>query len=155
LSTKLSDIADLFLTQISDYRLVAIYQTSGSVVLNSYMEPWLMKSVVEFNVCVPPLVYTATSGSVEGYFSDDLTFENQSILTDLMTLKWMQKNIQDILQMNNFVQDHDFKGFSNANSLDKKQANYNAKREEVSQTLVDYGYKNNPWKDWRNQIYAI
>jgi hypothetical protein len=155
LSTKLSDIGDLFMSKVSDYRLNEIYQTSGSMALNEYIEPYLMESIIEFNICTPPLVYTPTSGSVEGYFTDDLTFENKFMLSELMTLHWLQKVVQDILQMNNFVTDHDFKTFSAAQNLSAKQSYLNQKREMISQRLIDYEYKNNNWADWRNQKYFV
>lgn len=155
MSTKLSDIGDLFMTKVSDYRLNSIYQTSGSAVLNDYIEPYLMESIIEFSVCTPPLVYTQTSGSAEGYFTDDLSSENKFMLAELMTLHWMQKAVQDILQMNNHVTDRDYKTFSSAQNLKAKQDYLNTKREQISQRLIDYEYKNNAWSDWRNQKYAI
>jgi hypothetical protein len=155
LSTTLSDISDLFMTKISDYRLNTIYQTSGSEALNRYVEPWLMESIIEFNVCVPPLAYTPTSGSIEGYFSDDLSFENKFMLSELMTLHWFQKVIQDILQINNNISDHDFKTFSQAQNLTAKQNYYNMKREQISQRLIEYEYARNDWANWKNQQWVV
>jgi len=155
LATTLSDISDLFMTKISDYRLVAIYQTSGSMALNEYVEPWLMESIIDFNICIPPLVYTPTSGSVEGYFDSSLNFENKFILAEFMTLHWMQKAIQDILQINNNITDHDFKMFSQAQNLKAKQDYFNVKREQISQRLTDYEYKYNDWANWKNQAWIV
>ena len=35
-----------------------------------------------------------------------------------------------------------------------KQDYLSAKKEEISQLLVDYDYKNNDWASWRNQTFA-
>lgn len=151
MATTLSDVSDLFMSKVSDYRLVAIYQTSGSTALSSFIEPWLLNSVVEFDVCTPPLNYIPTSGSIEGSFSEDLTLENKMILAELIVKNWLQKSIQDVLQMNNAIQDHDFKTFAQSSNLKAKQDYYNTVRENVSQLLVDYGYRHNDWSGWKSQ----
>ena len=63
MGTLSSEINDLFLMRVTDYRLDTIYNTSGSFVLNEYLEPWLMDAVVEFNECDQALTYTPTSGT--------------------------------------------------------------------------------------------
>lgn len=152
MATVLSDMVDMFMTKVDDYRLNTIYQTSGSDVLSNYVEPWLLNSIVEFDICSPALVYTPTSGSIEGSFSEDLTLENKFILSELMVKYWLQKTVQDILQMNNFVQDHDYKMLSSSANLDAKRQYLNAKKEELSQILVDYGYRHNDWTGWKAQF---
>ena len=153
MGTLSSTIFDYFLTSVDDYQLTAIYQTSGSLVLDQYMEPWLLNSIIEFDVCDQDLSYTVSSGSSEGYFDATLTNKNQFMLVQIMTKYWLQKNIQDVLQMNNILQDRDFRVFSQANSLKAKQDYYNMKCEEISQRLTNYGYAENDWENWRNQIF--
>lgn len=155
MSTTISDLGDLFMTKISDYRLTAIYQTSGSMALNNFIEPWLLNSIVEFDICTPPLNYTPTSGSIEGYFDVDLTLENKMILAEIMVKYWLQKSIQDILQMNNNISDHDFKIASQAANLRAKQDYYNTKREEISQMLTNYEYRHNDWSNWKTQFWQV
>ena len=156
MGTSLTEVSDLFLSSISDYKLDAIYTASGSLVLNQYIEPWLLKSVADFsNICTQTLTYTVISGSSDGSFSEVLTTENQIILSMHMELYWLQKGIQDIRAMNNFIQDHDFKSFSPAQNITARTANYNSKREELSQRLIDYGYAHNvTWSQWNNQIFS-
>lgn len=149
MATTLSDMADLLMTKVNDYRLTAIFATSGSHALSQYTEPWLMSSIVEFDVCTPPLVYTESTTTADGYFSDDLTLENKMILAEIMVKYWLQKTVQDVLQMNTFVQDHDYKTHSSAQNLESKRQYYNMKCEEVSQMLVRYEYKYNDWTTWK------
>lgn len=155
MATLISDIADLFLTNVNDYRLTAIYTASGSSGLNNFIEPWLLNSIIEFDVCDQELDYVVTSGSMEGYFPIDLTLENKLIMSQLMVKHWLHKEINDVLQMNNFIQDHDFKTHSAANNLQSKKDYYNTKREELSQKLVDYAYKRNDFTAWGNQIFMV
>jgi hypothetical protein len=156
LATTTTEIADLFLSRISDYRLDTIFNSSGSLVLNTYMEPWIFDSIVEFDgICNQVLNYTPTSGSVsDGFFSVDLTMKNKIVLSQIMVVYWLEHTVSDILQLSNALQDRDFRTFSQAQNLDAKQKYLAAKREEVSQILNNYSYLNNDWADWRNQIFA-
>ena len=153
MGTLSSTIFDYFLTSVNDYKLTAIYQASGSLVLDTYMEPWLLNSIVEFDVCDQDLSYTVSSGSAEGSFDVDLTDKNKFMLVQVMTKYWLQKNINDILQISNILQDRDFRMFSAANSLKAKQDYYNTKCEEINQRLTSYGYADNDWASWRNQVF--
>ena len=156
MGTTFSEVADLFLSSISDYKLDAIYSNSGSLVLNQYIEPWLLKSITDFsNTCTQDLSYTVVSGSTDGSFTETLTTENKIILSMFMELYWLQKGIQDIRAMNNFISDRDFRGFSPAQNIVARTAHYNVKKEELSQRLIDYGYSHNiTWSNWRNQKFS-
>jgi len=155
MTTSLSSISDLFLSRIEDFRLTSIYNTSGSTALNVYVEPWLLDSIVEFSeICTQDLTYTECDGLVEGYFTETLTLENKIILSLLMAISWLSKSVQETSQMRNFVTDRDFKTFSAAQNLSAKIQLLNAKREEVSQRLVSYGYKHNDWSSWQNQEFG-
>jgi hypothetical protein len=153
MGTTLTEVTDLFLSAIYDYRLNAIYTNSGSLIFNTYIEPWLLKSIQDFYICDQPLDYVVTSGSADGYFIQTLTMQNQIIISQYMELYWLQKGIQDIRAMNNVIQDHDFKNFSPAQILQARTSNYNSKREELSQKLVDYSYQKNNWNNWNSQIF--
>ena len=59
MTTLSSEINDLFLTRIKDYRLDAIFENSGSFVFNTYLEPWLMDAVNEFDICDQDLTYVS------------------------------------------------------------------------------------------------
>lgn len=156
MGTSLTEINDLFLSSISDYRLDTIYNTSGSQALNIWIEPWLLKAIQEFSVCNQSLTYTPTTISADGFFTETLTLENQIILSQFMELFWHQKGMQDHRALVNLTQDHDFKTHSPGNLASVRQQIYNAKREELSQKLVDYAYRHNDlhWGNWNNQIFS-
>jgi hypothetical protein len=118
------------------------------------LEPYLLDSIVEFDVCNQSLAYTTTGSATDGFFGLDLTLENKVLLSKIMILGWLSRNIQETLQMQNFITDRDFKTFSAAQNLSAKVELYNMKREEVNQAITDYGYRHNSWTDWRNQNFS-
>lgn len=155
MGTLSSEVNDLFMTLIRDYRLDAIYNTSGSFVFNTYLEPWLLFSIRDFNCCDQSLAYTISGSATEGYFTETLNTENKLMLARLMMKFWMEKTVQDVLQMQNFVTDRDFKTYSAAQNLKSKQDYLNSLKEELSQDLVDYAYQRNNWTNWKNQLFDL
>lgn len=153
MATYTSDIVDLFLPNINDYRLSAINDASGSMVLNLYVEPWILNAIEDFDICDQDLTYTPSTETTEGYFNEDLTMENKIMLSQIMVLYWLQKTVADVLQMSNLITDHDFKTFSAAQNMKAKQDYLNLKREEISQRLILYSYKKNNWTNWKNMDF--
>ena len=154
MSTLSSEINDLFLMRVKDYRLDSIYNSSGSSAFNIYLEPWILDSIDDFDICNQDLTYVLSTATEEGYFTTTLTSKNKNILSQIMVKYWLANSVSNILQMDNLIQDHDFKTFAQANNLKAKQDYLSAKKEEISQLLVDYDYKNNDWASWRNQTFA-
>ena len=155
MGTTSTEIFDLFLANIRDYSIDAIYTNSGSATLNNYLEPWLLYSIVEFTeVCDQSLSYTVTSMSVgQGYFGESLSLKNKSVLALLMTKYWLKKEIQNVLQMRNHITDHDFKTFSSANNLQAKSVYYQTVNKELDGILGRYGYESNDWSSWKLQDF--
>lgn len=144
MGTSVSDVYDLFMTQIKDYRLVTLYEQSEADFL-TYLQGWLVQAIAEFDA------HTNTDLTVDfdnGEFDSTLTYAEQSILATMMTQYWLKKEIQDVMQMNLHIQDRDFKVYAEANNLKEKSVHYDKLKEEISQKLVDYGYQNNDWSSW-------
>jgi hypothetical protein len=105
-------------------------------------------------ICAQDLTYVVISGSSDGQFTETLTTENLMILAMHMELYWLQKGIQDYRTLTNLFGDRDFKPFSPAQNIRERTANYNAKREELSQRLVDYSILHNiSWSNWKNGVF--
>lgn len=156
MTTAASDIYDLFTSYTRDYRIDTVYFTSGSPGLNTYLEPWLLASIVEFDdMCDQSLVYTKASdtGTGDGEFTADLTLKNQIILALMMVKYWMETQIQDVVQMSNHLQDRDFKTHSAAQNLRAKQDYLIQISERISSRLVEYGYAANNWASWKLQDF--
>ena len=156
MTTSASDIFDLFMASISDYKLDTIFETSGIEGLNTTLEPWLLFSIFDFNeICTQSLAYTkiASTGTGDGLFTATLTTRNQVFLALLMLRYWMERQVQDVIQMNNFVQDRDFKKYSASQNLNAKKDYLRQIIERVDARLVEYGYDNNDWASWKTQDF--
>ena len=154
MTTLSSLIVDRFLMRVQDYKLDSIYNTSGSFVLNEYVEVWLLDAIDMFSpVCVEDLTYTSTSGSTEGYFTATLSSEAQNILSQIMVLHWLKREVQNALSMGLFVTDRDMKTFSSAQNLTAKKDFLIVKTEEIDKLIGDYAYRHNNWTQWEIQDF--
>ncbi len=149
MTTSLIDINDLFLTLIDDYRLNKLYEQSVSN-FNTHLEGWLLFAIEDFSgICTQELVYDESTQE----FSVTLTRKHKLILAQIMVKYWLHKEVFNILQMDNFIQDRDYKAHSAAQNLREKQAALAGKEEEISQLLLDYEMSNNDWDNWKNQLF--
>jgi hypothetical protein len=153
--TLASEIMDIFLTRVDDYKLTAIYQASGSLVFINYVEPWLIDATVEFiPICDQDLTYTVSGSTTEGYFTQTLTTENKSILSQLMVKYFLAKTIQETLQLINVVNDKEYRTFSPAQNLSAKKEYYALKVEELDQLLGKYALRRTDFTSWNNQVFV-
>jgi len=144
MGTSFSEIYDNFMMTITDYRLITLYNTSVTD-FQTYLSAWLIQSIPEFTNCDQSLAYSSSE------FTETLTQKNIDVLILLMKKKWFEKELENILQMTNVVQDRDFKMHSQANNLKEKRERLITLQEEVSQKLVDYGFAySTDWAAWLN-----
>lgn len=149
MATSFNEIYDFFMTTINDYRLVTLYNSSQAN-FQTYLSAWLIQSIPEFTNCNQSLSYSGTD------FSETLTQKNINILILLMKKKWFEKELDNIMQMTNVIQDRDFKMHSQANNLKEKRDRLMTLQEEVSQKLVDYGLNyGTDWSAWLNGEYFV
>lgn len=152
MATSATEVFDLFLALINDWKLDSLYVTSGSAALGVYVEPWLLFSISEFeDICDQSLTYDSTSGSQ--MFTETLNQRNINVLAQIMVRYWMTKVTQDLLAMSNLIQDHDFSTFSAAQNLREKREYLNSVKETTSQMLNEYAFSRNSWSQWKNQIF--
>lgn len=129
--------------EVEDYKLVSLFNTSQSN-FETYVSAWLIQSIPEFKNCNQSLAYSTTT------FTETLTQENINILVLLMKKRWLQKQIDDIKQMNLSITDRDFKRYAESSNMLSKQKRLILLQEEVSQQLVSYGLDNVDWASWIN-----
>jgi hypothetical protein len=152
--TLFTDIYDLTLQQIDDYRLVGLYNQdvlNDTTNLDTYLHGFMLLAIPEFSECSQDL--SLRDDSVTFSFTETLTDMNKKILSKLMVKEWLSKDIKDILAMKSKVQT-DFKTYSEAQNLTARQASFTMFKEECSQLLIDYGYKNNSWAEWYSGNYS-
>ena len=148
MATSLSEVYDLFMLTVTDYRLNHLFDSSEED-FETYLQAWLEFAIVDFHMCDQDLNFDNTTKT----FSDTLTRENKVILATLMMKYWMQKNVNDITQMNLHITDRDFKVASEAMNLREKTIRLNNVKETCSQMLVDYAYRHNDWTGWLEQDF--
>lgn len=149
--TPYSEIYDLFLTTVSDYKIDELYDT-GTEYFESYLKGFLIKAIPNFSNCVQDLDSIAPSTPLS--FAVTLTSLEKGILSDLMTCEWFMKEINDVTQFNLTLSDTDFKHFSEAQNLREKQEKSDRMREMAEQKMTIYGLKNIPWADWNAGLYG-
>ena len=137
--TSINEVIDLFLMLVNDYKLKQIFDAGN---LEEYVEVWLRMAIVDFNrVRTLPLSYSPISKT----FSEVLTDEEISILSQLMVKYWLTKEVNDVLAMENVLQDHDFTRHSEAQNLNAKRNLLNRQTEDCKQLLIQYGYDHFVW----------
>ena len=143
MATSVNEVYDLFMQTITDYRLTDLFNTSESDFEN-FLQAWLEFAIVDFKVCNQDLNFDDSTKE----FPVVLSRENKIVLATLMMKYWLQKNVNDITQMNLHVTDRDFKIASEAMNLREKIAAFNSVKEQCSQLLQDYAYNKVDWADW-------
>jgi len=142
MATAYSDIFDLFMTLVDDYRLVALYQ-SNVATFETYVQSWLIFAIVDFqDICDQDLT---DRNDTTRTFNIDLTDENKVILSELMVKYWLNKEVQDKLQMNLTITDSDFKHYAESQNYREKNAALQVLIENTSQRLLSYEYKKTDW----------
>ena len=149
-NTELSEIYDLMMMQVTDYRLTELFNTSEQD-FETYMEGWLEYAIGDFyTVCNQDLDFDCETKM----FSVTLDRKNKIILATLMARYWLQKCVSDITQFQLHITDRDFKVASEAMNLREKSAYLISIKEQCSQMLNDYSYHGNDWDNWYNQDFG-
>lgn len=149
MSSSTSEVYDLFLQTCTDYRLLELFKVSEDD-FSTYLEAWLQFAINDFSsICDQSLEFDEITKD----FPVVLSRENKIVLATLMMKYWLQKNVNDITQMNLHVTDRDFKVPSEALNLREKVKHLNIVQEQCSQLLNDYAYKRIEWSDWFAQDF--
>jgi len=145
MGTQFSDVFDLFMVQIKDWRLQSLYESS-ELNFETYLSGFLILSIPQFEeVCSQSLALNKETKT----FTETLTSNNQVILAKLMVEKWLEKEVQDVNQMNLHLQDRDFKVYSESQNLQAKSLHLDKTKEYNSQIITTYSYsKSTDWGGW-------
>jgi hypothetical protein len=149
MSTPFTDIYDLVMEQIDDYRLVALYNQdvlNDTTNLDTYLHGFMLLAIPEFSECSQDL--SLRDDVTTKSFTETLTDINKKVLSKLMVKEWLSKEVKNILDMKAKIQDVDYKTYSEAQNITARQTMLTMFKEECSQLLIDYSYKNNSWTNW-------
>jgi len=115
-----------------------------------YLQGFLILSLTDFAICNQDLNDRDDTSQTFGFAMNQ---DNQNILSLLMVVHWLGKELRDILQMKWSITDRDFKHFAESNNQNAKQSSYNVLKEECDQLLKDYGLRNTDWSAWAAQNF--
>lgn len=155
MATPFNSVYDLFMEQIDDYRLVALYNQdvlNDTTNLDTYLHGFMLLAIPEFSECSQDL--SLRDDVTTFSFTETLTDINKKILSKLMVKEWLSKEVKNILDMKAKIQDVDYKTYSEAQNITARQTMLTMFKEECSQLLIDYGYKNNVWSEWFSGNFA-
>lgn len=149
MATPFSTIYDEFLVSVRDYKLDKLYNLSPTN-FNQYLQGFLIKAIPRFTNCVKDIQNIDT---IIGQFNDTLDLDEQIIMSNLMVIEWLTREINDVTQFNLHLNDTDFKRYAEANNLKEKNNHRDSLREIVNQDLVLYGLKHTNWQSWASGNY--
>lgn len=141
MATTYSQIFERFLTGVQDYNIDKLYSISPAD-METYLTSFLIRAVPKFRGC---LVNLSDRDDTTGQFNIDLSEIEQEILSQLITVEWLVKEVNDLKQMQQKLNDTDFRTYSEANNLKEKNNHMNATRERVEQLIVNYQIDNFDW----------
>jgi len=141
MATPYSEVFDLFLVSIQDYRINRLYEKSVEDMEN-YLMPFLIKAITNFRKCKTDLEDRDDTNKV---FNQTLSTDEKVILSNLMIVEWLTKEVNDILGMKLFLQDTDFKTYSQSQNLKEKRELLTTMKEMVDKQIVQYSYNNFDW----------
>lgn len=144
MTTPYSDIFDLALMQIKDWKLDALYEVSVES-FKTYLQGFLVLSIPEFETYSDQSLERDDESKT---FSEDLTDKNKVMLSNILIVHWFEREINDIKQFKLHFGTKDFRILSEANNLRAKESYLVLKKEEINQDILDYAWHGQDFTDW-------
>jgi hypothetical protein len=141
MGTPYNEVFNLFLTSIQDYRINKLYSQSVEQMEN-YLMPFLIKAITNFRKCKTDL---EDRDDVNKVFNQTLSTDEKVILSNLMIVEWLTKEVNDILSLKLFLQDTDFKTYSQSQNLKEKRELLTTMKDMVDKQITQYSYNNFDW----------
>lgn len=132
-ATKLTDLYDVFLSKITDYRLADMTREEIEENLFSYFK--IAKA--KFYRCKKSLELDDN-----GYFKDNIDYFELEILATLMLVEHIKPQLISSENMKQSLSDKDFKIYSQANQLRELRLLYDSIRKEVKKMITEYTFIN-------------
>lgn len=133
MATLFSDVVDMALLTIQDYKLDSMYEDDPAS-FDTITNAFLIKGLAEFPNCQTPLTYDKTAKS----FTHTLSPMEISILSDLWVYEWFKFHVNNVTQFENKMTPSDFKHYSEAENLRQKSEYLDKLREVHNQKMVTY-----------------
>ena len=146
MATAYNEIFTLFLAGIQDYKIDALYESATPTNADVYMSDFLVRAIPNFDNCVQNLESRNDSTRT---FTIILTTDEKVILSELMMVQWLKKDVNDIKQMELHLSDPKaFKHYAESNNLKEKRELLNSHQEAADKLMLRYSQKNIDWNDF-------
>ena len=143
-NTNYSEIIELVLILISDYKIDEIFESYDERGLLQLLTPYFKKANGEIAIKSPSLNITRDDDLQE--FNRQLTDAEQLIFAKEILIAYLTKEVNDILQMQLHLQDGDFKTHAAKNNLEAKSSLLETLKEETGWNITKTGYNSmNIW----------
>jgi hypothetical protein len=110
--------------------------------MENYLIPFLIKAITNFRKCKTDLEDRDDTNKV---FNQTLSTDEKVILSNLMIVEWLTKEVNDILSLKLFLQDTDFKTYSQSQNLKEKRELLTTMKDMVDKQITQYSYNNFDW----------
>lgn len=138
MATLYSTIFDLFMSSIASYELDNLFSSSVTN-FETRLTGWLINAIPNFDGCLKDL---EDRNDNTKQFTATLTTDEKVILSNLMIVEFLKKEVNDIRQMRQKLGDPTFKAYSEANNLKERVNLLSTMNDLVQAQITRYQYKN-------------
>lgn len=142
MATPMKTIVDSIMLTYNDWKLQNLKKLNIEA-YESLMEGFVLKGVPKFKKCLQSLEYDKEKHE----FVSDLTDQEIDILADWGSILLFEREIQNVTQFNNVLQNKEFQMYSQAQNLKEKKDYMIYLQEKVSQDTTDYLLASGSWMD--------
>lgn len=150
MGTPFSDIEDLALVTIQDYKLDALYQTSQTD-WATFVGGFVARASLLFRTSTIDLSYDINSLS----FNNTLGRTEINILVYLFIQMWLERSAQNLSQKMATMTPADAKRANLPTTLKEQQYSLDTIREKTAQLMTEYSYDNAAWRSWLNGDFGV
>lgn len=143
-NTTYSEVIELALMIMHDYKLDGTIVNEDMPTLNKVFAPYIKYAAgelenfdIDFDI--------SDRDDTEYTFNSVLTDGQQLFVAKLMTIGYLTREVNDIMQMKLHLQTGDFKTFAERNNLEGKMNLVNVLEEDINYKITKRGYKAYGW----------
>lgn len=138
MATLYSEVFDLFMSSIASYELDNLFSSSVTN-FETRLTGWLINAIPNFDGCLKDL---EDRNDNTKQFTATLNTDEKVILSNLMIVEFLKKEVNDIRQMRQKLGDPTFRVYSEANNLKERVNLLNTMNDLVQTQITRYQYKN-------------
>lgn len=150
MGTPFSDIEDLALVTIQDYKLDALYQASQTD-WATFVGGFVARASLLFRTSAIDLSYDINTLS----FNSTLGRSEKNILVYLFIQMWLERSAQNLSQKMATMTPADAKRTNLPTTLKEQQYALDSIREKTTQLMTEYSYDNAAWSSWLNGDFGV